>query len=469
MAPGHADHRHGALAVHTTPAGLKYQWMWADAQILPGTHGWSQRNPWRWSAWMEAAAVATNLEKQSQKNRPVQMRTSGARGAKIFPTTHLAAEWLRESIKPRHTAPNTAAVKSKSLKNYRVGNVNVASPPVASCRAIEVPTVETKAGSTPRPSAETALSSMKSEEAGSLAERGHASSTESASYVQSVPTLQQKQEKQDPLAEEWERLVIQWQFLQIHAEKHDAKRRGVLREYLRDAVNWGIAWDALEGIRADVLTHFSNRPGRSKIVDVVRDIVVPECRNAGAPCALVRNGWQIMKVVGFVSHAWQGEFAEFMSSLQQIYSASSSKPSLFISAFAIFQDQGFLKGVSEKKIDECPFTAALCKAEHFTAIRNSSVDMYLRTWCLLEHIYAQKSGLFPEKTQVSGPNTFVGIRSTCLDAQASGVGENEKILDAILSENDVESVDAQIVLFRNLGYKKPNLLQRLSRIALCCS
>ena len=68
---------------------------------MPGTHSWSERNPWRWSAWTEPMALASTLDAQTQKDRGVQLKAAKWRGTKIFPKASMAAQWIRENMKSK--------------------------------------------------------------------------------------------------------------------------------------------------------------------------------------------------------------------------------------------------------------------------------------------------------------------------------------------------------------------------------
>jgi len=421
------------------------QWMWADAQLLPGTHSWSERNPLRWSSLKDPLALAAKLDGEKQQTRSLQLRAANSTKATIFPNVSMAARWIRENYKAKQTnlqameSPNFPAVADPALMAYR--------SQLDSAR-VDRPTLDA---------------------ASAVGAHAHKSSVDKISQAaQATETQDPPSEEQDPRFEEWNLLLSKWSFLRGHAQKHDEVHRAMLCEYLQDAANWGIGWEALVGFEADVKQTFNaRRPERTSMLDVVREIVVPQCRESGAPCALVRNNWEVHRVVGFVSHAWQGIFGEFMASLREVYDRFSTKPALFVSAFAVFQDQGFLRSVLEREIEDCPFLVALRAAEHFTVVRSKSVDVYLRSWCLLEHVYAKKQGLYPDRAHVSGPCAFALSKSSCRDAQTSAMGDRAKILRAILREWDAEAMDKLIVEFRHFGHKSPGWLEWLTSCLPC--
>merc|ERR1712106_1257039 len=84
-----------------------------------------------------------------------------------------------------------------------------------------------------------------------------------------------------------------------------------------------------------------------------------------------------------------------------------------------------------------------------------------------EHIYAKKFGLYPESTNVTGPSTFAACKSSCLEAQASAMGDREKLLKAILCESDVESTDKQIAEFRRFGSRSSSSSSALAQWLDC--
>jgi len=94
----------------------------------------------------------------------------------------------------------------------------------------------------------------------------------------------------------------------------------------------------------------------------------------------------------FVSHAWAGNFDEFVESVLSIFVAWIAAPNLWISLLALNQSRA---SVSPSPL----FLYTLARAKSVCIIRNKTVDIYQRMWCCWELYLASRSGL---------PVTFAG-------------------------------------------------------------
>lgn len=71
-----------------------YEWMWADAAMMPGLEALAKRNPWRWEA-LNPRELEARL-KSLQECRPVRLRAAGEEDELEFETPALAAQWAKD-------------------------------------------------------------------------------------------------------------------------------------------------------------------------------------------------------------------------------------------------------------------------------------------------------------------------------------------------------------------------------------
>lgn len=76
-----------------------FQWMWADALLLPGLHGLAKMNPRRWSGLLKPDDLAEDLEPHKDSNRPVLVRGE-KKGVAQFADAEAAAMWLLSGGRP---------------------------------------------------------------------------------------------------------------------------------------------------------------------------------------------------------------------------------------------------------------------------------------------------------------------------------------------------------------------------------
>jgi hypothetical protein len=105
-------------------------------------------------------------------------------------------------------------------------------------------------------------------------------------------------------------------------------------------------------------------------------------------------------------------------------------------------------GLGEAPLESSPFVQALQEASTFCVVRNSNTDFHNRIWCVCELMYAKKYGLFPDCTNVTGPDVFAQLRTTCLDAKATELEDRDRILKVLLTEHNREEIDSIVQLFR---------------------
>merc|ERR1711920_388834 len=233
---------------------------------------------------------------------------------------------------------------------------------------------------------------------------------------------------------------------------YNAVERAALTEYLSDATNWGISWDALLSIEHDARQAFGRDFPSKNMRDVVETIVRPLCARQGAPIALVRNGWRIAPATCYVVHAWEQPFSEFMKALHRAFKRSHRrKPVLFISAFVQFQsDDPYdvdLKGLGSDLLN-APFVKVLRAVDQCVLVRTATVDIFSRAWIVIELLYAQRFGLYPARCIITGPPHASDNMGSPLDVEATFAEEKITILRAILDECSVDHVAERIHEFR---------------------
>lgn len=189
--------------------------------------------------------------------------------------------------------------------------------------------------------------------------------------------------------------------------------------------------------------------------DIVDDIIKPCCSRSGTSYALSLNP-EGLPVEAFVSHNWDGHFFGFIQSIQTAFQTKPKKPNLWICAFALAQVQGQdageivsqQVGSSDEPLEDCPFVLAIGEAKYFCIVRNCNVDVYRRIWCVCELMYAKHHGLFPDNTDVTGPDTFIGQNSSVLDAEATRLDDRDRILRVLLTDFNRAEIDSRVEQLR---------------------
>jgi hypothetical protein len=131
-----------------------------------------------------------------------------------------------------------------------------------------------------------------------------------------------------------------------------------------------------------------------------------------------------------------------------VYQTHVDKPNLWICTFALQQGESSIQEELDTPLEESPFISALMAAREFVVVRNQTTDLYSRIWCVCELMYAEKYGLIPEKTRVTGPDTFSNAMTSCLHAKATSLDDHEKILKVLLFEFGRKLIDESIDKFR---------------------
>ncbi|CAB9506496.1 expressed unknown protein [Seminavis robusta] len=222
---------------------------------------------------------------------------------------------------------------------------------------------------------------------------------------------------------------------------------------------WCISFEQLLEIAALAEQHFgSDRYPRQTMRDVCREIVVPQCARTGKSFALGLNP-QGLDIGAYVTHSWDGYFAEFVASIVTAFKCKPRKPNLWICSFSLMQsdnDKVIQNQIhTSEGLAQTPFAKAISKAPLFVCIRNSQCCLFGRIWCVAEVFFAKQYGLFPDHTFVSGPNYFAHVHMSCVDARATKTQDKLLILRTLLQkEGDAEKVDAIIQEFRS--HETPN-------------
>lgn len=190
--------------------------------------------------------------------------------------------------------------------------------------------------------------------------------------------------------------------------------------------------------------------------DINREIIKPQCKITRKPYAHYLNSKGIDMDV-FCTHCWSENFVELLQSIGQAYESNVQKPNLWICAFALFQgDEKEIElqlGSSDKGsaslLSDAPFVRALRQAKEFLVIRNSTVDLYSRIWCVCELVFATEFGLVPANTKVVGPDKFGESTASVKDAKAFCQSDRKRILQYLLEVNgNYELIDGIVSSFQ---------------------
>jgi WD40 repeat protein len=215
---------------------------------------------------------------------------------------------------------------------------------------------------------------------------------------------------------------------------------------------WCISYEQLLDVQELALKVFGKEEYKTVTMrDICRHIILPRCQETGTSYALSLNPGGL-PIDSFVTHSWDGQFASFVQSIQNVFQTSIHKPNLWICAFALNQAAVNL----EETLEDSPFVQALKSASSFCVVRNSNTDLYSRIWCVCELMYASNSenGLYPNQTYVTGPNVFAGLQTSCLDAKATRQEDKDKILRVLFEDYDKEEIDTIVQIFRRHGTPK---------------
>merc|ERR1712008_118636 len=90
------------------------------------------------------------------------------------------------------------------------------------------------------------------------------------------------------------------------------------------------------------------------------------------------------------------------------------------------------------------FVRALKGATNYLVVRNCKTDLCARIWCICEFLYAKEFELIPDKTIVTGPDTFAGDSISCDDAKSFDPSDKVKILNELMKNNSVNEINEEI-------------------------
>lgn len=145
----------------------------------------------------------------------------------------------------------------------------------------------------------------------------------------------------------------------------------------------------------------------------------------------------------------------------ETYRASVRKPTLWICTFALIQSDDPTVvaqqiGPPDAPLSDAPFARAMQHARELLVVRNDTVDIYSRLWCVCEVYFAHTYGLAPNHAKVVGSDAFADVVTSCLDAKCRDLGDRIRILHALIGGSPahaelVERIDKMIVEFRRFG------------------
>ena len=205
--------------------------------------------------------------------------------------------------------------------------------------------------------------------------------------------------------------------------------------------NWCISYDQLLAVDQKARSHYgAHTYPQVTVRDICTSIIIPECKRTGQSYALSKNP-QGLAIDTFVTHSWDGHFAEFVQAIRHAFHTTFKRPNLWICAFALKQsdDESVIKrqidggDQEDEDLRQSPFMRALQSAKSFCVVRNANADLYARIWCVYELMYANQYGLFPDRIYVTGPDTFKDTKTSCLDAQSSKATDRIRIMRELLT------------------------------------
>merc|ERR1740136_128015 len=193
----------------------------------------------------------------------------------------------------------------------------------------------------------------------------------------------------------------------------------------------------------------------SKTMRHVNDkLIIPVCRKEKKSYALSTNECGLKTDV-FVSHSWDERFGDFVECIKQAYENKLRKPNLWICAFGLLQgDFEEIKsqlGAGNGALDQSPFVRALKGASNYLVVRNCTTNLCARIWCILEFVYAKEFELIPDRTIVTGPDTFADTNISCCDAKSFDPIDKEKILKELMKKSSVDEINEYIKEFCSFG------------------
>merc|ERR1740124_1250377 len=207
---------------------------------------------------------------------------------------------------------------------------------------------------------------------------------------------------------------------------------------------WAISFEKLLMVNDQAMKLFGEDFEGKTMRDVNEQIIIPVCRKEKKSYALSTNEFGLKTDV-FVSHSWDERFGNFVESIKQAYANKLRKPNLWICAFGLlqgnFEEIKSQLGTGQGALDQSPFVRALKGASNYLVVWNCNTDLCARIWCILEFVYAKEFELIPDKTIVTGPDTFADTNISCCDAKSFDPRDAEKILMELMDRNSVDEIN----------------------------
>merc|ERR1740136_538313 len=220
---------------------------------------------------------------------------------------------------------------------------------------------------------------------------------------------------------------------------------------------WAISFENLLMINDQAMKLFKGDFEGKTMRDVNEKIIIPVCRKEKKSYALSKNECGLKTDV-FVSHSWDERFGDFVECIKQAYENKLRKPNLWICAFGLlqgnFENIKSQLGAGQGTLDQSPFVRALKEASNYLVVRNCTTDLCARIWCILEFVYAKEFELIPDKTIVTGPDTFADTNISCCDAKSFDPSDKEKILKELKKKSSVDEINECVKEFRAFGSSK---------------
>merc|ERR1740136_133491 len=217
---------------------------------------------------------------------------------------------------------------------------------------------------------------------------------------------------------------------------------------------WAISFENLLMVNDQAMKLFKGDFEGKTMRDVNEKIIIPVCRKEKKSYALSKNECGLKTDV-FVSHSWDERFGDFVDCIKQAYRNKLRKPNLWICAFGLLQGNSeeikSQLGADQGALDKSPFVRALKGASNYLVVRNCNTDLCARIWCILEFVYAKEFELIPDKTIVTGPDTFADTNISCYDAESFDPSDKEKILEELMKRSSVNEINDYIKEFRAFG------------------
>lgn len=246
---------------------------------------------------------------------------------------------------------------------------------------------------------------------------------------------------------------------------------------LKHPAKWAITFDQLLDVHEEAGRKYGNRYGKKTMRDINEDIIKKQCQLTHKSYALSVNPIG-RKVGAFITHCWDENFRDFVSSIQAAFHHFPIKPNLWICAFALIQgDFNIVRESMMMPLIDSPFIRALEEATWFVVVRNSKRDLYSRLWCVCELLFAKQFGFTTGKngeddtsikhsTMVIGPDVFSKLTTSCIHAKATDEDDARRILELLETEHTVEEVDALVKQYRKHEILPPDQSTRLVKVAI---